>query len=91
MLAPKQTTDFYLTHDERTSPVWMSVCAHVTRMIEGKRTELENAKLTHVETATLRGHIESLRAIIALGKQPPPKVATDARPSPRTDLGAKYG
>ena len=92
MIAPmKQTTDFYLTYDERTSPVWMSVCAHIARMLDGKRNDLENPKLTEVETATLRGHIQCLKAVLALGKEPPPKVATDARPSPRTDLGAKYG
>lgn len=92
MIAPiKQTEDFYLSKDARTSPVWAEVLSHVERMLEAKRTELENPKLTDAATNVVRGHIQALKAMQALGKEPPPKVALDARPSPRIDLGAKYG
>ncbi len=92
MSAPlKQIIESFLTDDERTSPVWQSVQGHLERMIAKKRIENDNPKLTDVETATLRGHIACLTAILALGKEPPPKVAPTARLRPRVDLGAKYG
>jgi hypothetical protein len=92
MTAPvKQIIDLFLTDDERTSPVWQSVQAHLERMLAKKRIENDNPKLTDVETATLRGHINCLKAILALGSKPPATVAPTARPGPRPDYGAKYG
>lgn len=92
MTAPvKLIIDSFLTEDERTSPVWQSVQGHLERMLAKKRIENDNPKLTDVQTATLRGHIQCLTAIIALGKTPPPLAVPDARPRPRIDLGAKYG
>lgn len=88
---PKLIADFFLTDDERTSPVWQSVKAHLERMLAAKRLENDNPKLTDVETATLRGQINLLKAFLALGKTPPPLAVPDARPRPRIDLGAKYG
>lgn len=87
----KQILDNFLTDDERNSPVWQSVRGHLERMIARKRIENDNPKLTDVETATLRGHIECLKAMLALGRTPPPLTATVARPGPRPDLGARYG
>lgn len=80
-----------LTEDERGSAVWKSVQAQLERLLAKKRMENDNPKLTDVETATLRGHIACLTAMLALGKAPPPMTATNARPGPRVDLGAKYG
>ena len=92
MSAPlKQIIESFLTKDERTSPVWKSVQAHLERMLAKKRIENDNPKLTDVETATLRGHIACLRAILSLGSKPPEMTAPNARPGPRIDLGAKYG
>ena len=92
MNAPlKQIIDFYLTDEERTSATWQSVQAHLERMLAKKRIENDNPKLTDVETATLRGHIDCLKAMLALGRTPPPLTATVARPGPRPDLGARYG
>jgi hypothetical protein len=88
---PRLIGDFFLTRDERTSPVWASVRGHLQRMLEEKRTANDNPKLTDVETATLRGHIQLLKAFLALGNEPPESVASGARPRPRIDLGAKYG
>ena len=87
----KQILDFYLTDEERTSATWKSVQAHLERMLAKKRIENDNPKLTDVETATLRGHVQALKAILALGTKPPAMTAPDARPRPRIDLGAKYG
>lgn len=91
ILPPKPIVDSFLTDDERNSPVWQSVQAHLERMLAKKRIENDNPKLTDVETATLRGHIECLIAMLALGRKPPPMVAPAARPGPRPDLGAMYG
>lgn len=92
MSAPlKQIVDNFLTEDERTSPVWQSVKGHLERMLAKARVENDNPKLTPVETATLRGRIQCLNAMISLGRQPPAMTASTARPRPRGDLGALYG
>lgn len=93
MITPvRLISDNFLTQDERTSPVWASVKVHLERMLAKKRVENDNPKLTAVETATLRGHIECLNAFLSLGHEPPPKIAApSARPGPRPDYGAKYG
>ena len=92
MIAPlRKTADFHLSKEARTSPVWAEVLTHLNRMLDGKRTDLENPELTDVETATLRGHIQMLKAFIVLGNEPPPEVAPVARTRPRGDLGAMYG
>ena len=92
MIAPvKLIADDFLTQEERNSPVWESVCKHLERMLAKRRIENDNPKLTDVETATLRGHIDCLKAMIALSRTPPPVTASAARPGPRPDYGAKYG
>ena len=88
---PKLIIESFLTEEERLSSTWQSVRQHLERMLAKKRVQNDNPKLTDVETATLRGHIECLRAILALGAKPPETVAPVARPGPRSDLGAKYG
>ena len=90
-IVPFTPADFHLTDDERNSPVWESVRGHLERMLAQKRVENDNPKLTDVETATLRGHIQFLKAVLALGKKPPQMTAPAARPGPRPDYGAKYG
>ena len=91
MTAPvKLIVDFYLTTDERNSGTWQSLKAHFERMLAKKRIDNDNPKLTDVETATLRGHIDCLKAMIALGKTPPQMAATAARPA-RALTGARHG
>ncbi len=86
MSAPvKLIIENFLTDDERTSPVWQSVKAHLERMLAKKRIDNDNPNLTDVQTATLRGHIACLTAILALGKKPPAMAAPTARPGPRPD------
>lgn len=92
MIAPvKQITDDFLTKEERNSTAWLSVRGHLERMLAKKRIENDNSELTDVETATLRGHIGCLKAMLALGKEPPEMTAPNARLGARVDLGAKYG
>ncbi len=92
MISPvKQITDNFLTDEERNSAVWQSVRVHLERMLAKKRVENDDPKLNHIETATIRGHISCLNAMLALGKKPPVTVATNARPGARVDYGEKYG
>ena len=91
MTPVRQIFDFYLTEDERTSGVWTSLKDRLERKLAELRVKNDDPTLTDVETATLRGHIECLKGVISLGREPPPKVATVARPPPRTDLGERYG
>lgn len=84
--------DLFLTEEERLSSTWQSVQRHLERMLAKKRLENDNPNLTEVETATLRGHLSCLKAILALGSRPSAMTATVARPNQtRPDLGAKYG
>ena len=92
MIEPlKLIGDNFLTEDARASSAWREVQDHLQRMLAKKRIENDNPELTDVETATLRGHIQLLKAFIALGAKPPAMTAPSARPGPRQDLGAKYG
>lgn len=88
---PKLIIENFLTQEERTSAVWASVKGHLERMLAKKRVENDNPKLTDVETATLRGYIQLLTAMLALGKEPPAMMATAARTGPRPDYGKVYG
>ena len=83
---PKLIVEFFLTDDERSSPVWESMRGHLERMLAKKRIENDNPKLTDVETATLRGHLACLKALHALGTKPPEMTAPSARPTPAPRL-----
>ena len=83
--------DNFLTEDARTSPVWREVQDHLQRMLAKKRIENDNSKLTDVETATLRGHIQLLKAFVSLGAKPPAMTAPSGSAQPRPDYGKIYG
>ena len=92
MTAPvKLIIDNFLTKEERMSGAWKSVRLHLDRLLSKRRLENDNSKLTDVETATLRGHISCLKAILALGNEPPEMTAPAARHGSRPDYGAEYG
>ncbi len=92
MSAPvKLIIESFLSDEERKSGVWRKVQEHLEAMLAKKRLENDNPKLTDVETATLRGHINCLKAFLALGKTPPEMTATNARPGARVDWSKQYG
>lgn len=81
----------FLSKETRGSPVWAEIEARLQKMLLKKRIDNDNPKLDRDATLVLRGHVEFLKAFLALGKEPPVRVATAARPTTRPDLGAKYG
>ena len=83
--------DSFLATEERTSPVWLSLKDRLEKKLAELRLQNDHPKLTDVETATLRGHIQCLKAVLALGNEPPPKVATEVRPRPRPEGALLYG
>lgn len=72
--------DMTLSEAERQSPAWHSMKAKFQARLE-KLRQRNDKPMTELETATLRGHIECLKAVLALDAVPP-KVsggATSAR------------
>ena len=92
MIEPlKLIGDNFLTEDARASSAWREVQDHLQRMLAKKRIENDNPELTDVETATLRGHIQLLKAFLALGAKPPAMTAPPGSAQPRPDDGKLYG
>ncbi|HET8727584.1 MAG TPA: hypothetical protein VFO41_08760 [Alphaproteobacteria bacterium] len=80
MMAPIRNPDLdiVLTDEERASGAWRALKAKFEAILDRKRKENDNPNLTDVETATLRGHIACLKAVLALDK-PPLAAVPDAR------------
>lgn len=64
-------TPFELTDGEKLSTTWVRLKAHLEDELALQRARNDNAKLTEAETASLRGNISRLKAIIALGNDRP--------------------
>jgi len=62
--------DFVLSDGERHHPLWVRLSAHLTMRLAQLRGK-NDGPLTENETATLRGQIAALKAIINLGDEPP--------------------
>ena len=63
-------SDFALTDGERHHPLWTRLSAHLTERLRDLRGR-NDGPLNELETATLRGQINCLKGIIALGDDPP--------------------
>lgn len=79
MSASKQP--FSLTRDERMSPLWHKLHAHMAGQIEVLRM-MNDADRNEVETARLRGRIAAYKELMALNNEidpasQPVAVATD--------------
>lgn len=61
---------FELSHTERHSELWRKLSKELTRRLEEQRKE-NDGPLDAEATARVRGHIQCLRSIIALGDDPP--------------------
>lgn len=60
-------TPFLLSETERTSPLWRKLEEHLKEKLEQYRAK-NDGPLDPITTATVRGHIQSLRSLLALGK-----------------------
>ena len=63
-------SDFALTDGERHHPLWTRHSAHLTERLRELRGR-NDGPLNELETATLRGQINCLKGLIALGDDPP--------------------
>lgn len=88
---PPKILRLELAAHERTDPFGLKLKAHFEEELAKIRQKNDSPGLTEIQTAVLRGHIQFLKGFIALWDPPLPKVASDARPRPRVDLGAQYG
>ncbi len=61
---------FALTDGERHHPLWIRLSAHLAEKL-GRLRGKNDGPLTEAETLTLRGQIQCLKGIIALGLEPP--------------------
>jgi hypothetical protein len=67
MTAPKPP--LILTHDERLSPLWRKLVAHMTEQVDQLR-QSNDADRSETETARLRGRIAAYKAMLELNKEP---------------------
>ncbi len=61
---------FTLTDGERHHPLWVRLSAHLSERLAQLRGK-NDGPMTQDETLTLRGQIQCLKGIIALGNEPP--------------------
>jgi hypothetical protein len=62
---------FILSDSERRNPLWLKLREHFAQMLANKRGNNDDPNLTEIKTAKIRGEINLLKAIIALGDEPP--------------------
>lgn len=61
---------FALTDAERRHPLWLKLKGHLETEIQNARGKLEG-DLNEQMTAAYRGRLKALRALVALGDDPP--------------------
>ena len=60
-----------LNDADKLSPVWIALKKYSLERMESLRSKLENEGLTEAQTASLRGRVAEIRALLALEKEPP--------------------
>ncbi len=63
--------DFFLTPGDKISPTWRKLVEHLETKLKDARGRNDSPTLDQFQTATLRGQIQTLKAIIALGDTSP--------------------
>lgn len=61
-----------LSNGDKTSPTWLKLAEHLKDQLRIARIKNDNEKLTEQQTASIRGQIQTLKRIIALGESTPP-------------------
>lgn len=59
-----------LTPGEKLTPLWLKLEAYLSNRLQALRERNDSPKSEH-ETATLRGQIGEVKALLALGKDAP--------------------
>jgi len=62
---------FTLSEGERRHPLWIKLQSHFEKQVSNLHGKLEGTELTEQATAVIRGRIKCLKALIALGQDPP--------------------
>jgi hypothetical protein len=63
--------DFTLTPGDKVSPTWQKLRAHLEDKLKDARGKNDDTKLDAIQTAAIRGQIQTLKSIIALGDTSP--------------------
>lgn len=67
----KELEEFELTAGEKASPVWIRLTTYLQAELDLARARNDSPKLSEHDTATLRGDIKRLKALIALNEDRP--------------------
>jgi hypothetical protein len=71
MAAPEDEPDFALTAGEINSPLWRRLTEHFETQLKNLRGR-NDGPLDPEQTAMIRGQIQTLKGLIALGEYEPP-------------------
>lgn len=63
--------DFTLTRDDRATGLWTRLRGHLEEKLATARVKNDDETLTEQQTAALRGRINCLKALLALGTDRP--------------------
>jgi hypothetical protein len=72
-------TDFRLTHNDKSTPLWLRLKAHLEERLAAARVR-NDMLLPENDTAMLRGEIKSLKRLLALGDDRPIVTGEDEAP-----------
>lgn len=62
---------FALSPGDRATPLWIRLVEHLEKRLQQQRINNDSPDLTEQQTAKIRGHIECLKGLIALGNERP--------------------
>jgi hypothetical protein len=58
---------FILTSGDKVSPTWQKLCEHLENKLKDLRGKNDDSKLDAIQTAALRGQIQTLKSLLQLG------------------------
>ncbi len=65
-MSDRVIADFELTTNDKTSGLWLRLTAHLEARLAALRVRNDNAALSDIETAALRGEIRALKTLLRL-------------------------
>jgi hypothetical protein len=64
----EDNTPLTLTPGDKVSPTWLKLVRDMERQLKNLRGKNDDAKLNEIQTAIIRGQIQTLKVLIALGE-----------------------